>query len=96
MPDNQVTYAHTAVNVDDSTTIVLAENANRKYARIQNDDASLIVWLRVGEAAVANEGIRLDPGDDFEMTQGKNNVDPRVINAIASATGPAVALVVEA
>ncbi len=96
MPDNQVTYAHTEVNVDNTDTVALAANANRKYARIQNDDAALIVWLRVGEAAVANEGIRLDPAGVFEMTQAKNNVDPRVVNAIASAAGPAVALVVEA
>ncbi len=96
MPDNQVTYTHTTASVDNTDTIVLAANTDRKYARIQNDDPALILWLMVGAAAVANEGMRLGPDDVFEMTQAKNNVDPAVINGIASAVGPMVALVAEA
>ena len=96
MPDNQVTYAHTAVNVDNSDTELVADTPKRKYLRVQNNDAALIVWVRVGEAAVVNTGIRLGPGDEFEMTAAKNNVDPRDVNAIASDVGPAAVLIVEA
>lgn len=96
MPDNQVTYAHTAVNVDNTDTELVAETAARKYLRVQNNDAALIVWVFVGAAAVANTGIRLGPGEDYEMRQDKNNLDPRVVNGIASDVGPAVVLVTQA
>ncbi len=96
MPDNQVTYTHAAVDVNDSNTVVAAATAGRKYLQIQNDDAALIVWLKVGATAVANEGIRLGPGEEFEMRQDKNNVDPSVVNGIASAAGPAIVLVTQA
>ena len=96
MPDNQVTYAHTTADIVASTTLVIAAAANRKYLRVQNNDAALIVWVFVGAAAVANTGIRLGPGEDFEMRQDKNNVDPRVVNGIASDAGPAVVLVTQA
>ncbi len=96
MPDNQVTYAHTTAAIVDSTTEVIAEAANRKFLRVQNNDAALNVWISVGVAAVANTGIRLGPGEFYEMRQDKNNVDPRVVNGIASAAGPAVVLVTQA
>ena len=96
MPDNQVTYAHTAVDVPNATTAVVALTPGRKYLRVQNDDGALTVWLKVEGDAVANEGIKLGPGEDFEMRQDKNNVDPRAVNGIASAIGPAVVLVTQA
>lgn len=96
MPDNQVNYVHTTASVDNTDTVVAAANDDRKYLRVQNNDAALIVWIRVNEAAVANTGIRLGPGENYEMRQDKNNVDPRVVNGIASAAGPAVVLVTEA
>jgi hypothetical protein len=97
MPDNQVNITHTEASVDNSDTTVVAANDDRKYLWVQNNDAALIVWIRVGgAAAVANEGIRLGPGETFEMSQNKNNVDPRVVQGIASAAGPAVVLVAEA
>lgn len=96
MPDNQVTYAHTTANIVDSTTEVIAAAPARKYLRLQNDDGALSVWIKVGADAVLNEGIKLGPGEDYEMRQDKNNVDARVVNGIASAAGPAVVLVTQA
>ncbi len=96
MPDNQVTYAHTTANVVATTTQIIAETANRKFLRVQNDDGALTVWIKVGAAAVLNQGIKLGPGEYHEMRQDKNNVDPSVVNGIASAAGPAVVLVTQA
>lgn len=96
MPDNQVTYAHTEADVVDSTTEVIAAAANRKFLRVQNDDGAITVWIKVGAAAVLNEGIKLAPGEFYEMRQDRNNVDPRVVNGIGSAGGPAVVLVTQA
>lgn len=96
MPDNQVELTHTNVDVDNTTTEVAALNTDRKYLRVQNDDAALIVWLKVAAVAVASEGIRLGPGEDFEMRRDKNNLDNRAVNAIASAVGPAAVLVTQA
>ncbi len=96
MPDNQVTYAHTTANIVASTTQVIAAAANRKFLRVQNDDGALTVWIKVGAAAVLNQGIKLGPGEYYEMRQDKNNVDPRVVNGIASGAGPAVVLVTQA
>lgn len=96
MPDNQVTYAHTAAAIVASTTVVIAAAPNRKYLRVQNDDSSLTVWIKVGADAVLNQGIKLGPGEYHEMRQDMNNVDPRVVNGIASAAGPAAVLVTQA
>ena len=96
MPDNQVTYAHTTADIVASTTLAIAAAPKRKYLHIQNDDSSLTVWIKVGVDAVLNQGIKLGPGEFYEMRQDKNNVDPRVVNGIASAAGPAVVLVTQA
>ncbi len=96
MPDNQVTYTHSLGSAIDSTAVMVAANVSRKYLRLQNDDGALTVWLMLEDAAVLNEGIKLGPGEFYEMRQDKNNVDPRVVNGIASAAGPAVVLVTEA
>lgn len=96
MPDNQVEFTHTNVDVDNTTTEVAALNTDRKYLRVQNDDAAFIVWLKVAAVAVANEGIRLGPGETFEMRRDMNNLDNRAVNAIASAAGPAAVLVTQA
>lgn len=52
------TNGKTAVGATD--TVVLAADANRKWAVLTNDSDEAI-YLGMGEAAVMNEGIRLDP-----------------------------------
>lgn len=96
MPDNQVTYVHTTLSVDNTDTVVAALNADRKYLLVQNNHAALILWIKVGAAAVANEGIRVGPGAAHVMRADQNNVDPRAVNGIMSAAGPAVVLVTQA
>lgn len=97
MPDNQVTIVHSTASVDDSTTEVIVAAANRKYLRLTNNHPTITVFLRIGAAATLNTGIRLDPaGGTYEMRQDANNVDPRVVNGIGDAAGPAVILVAQA
>lgn len=98
MSDNQVTLTHTVASVDNSDTAVVAADADRKYLRIDNTHATLSVWLVVGAApvGVANTGIKIGPGEQFEMTRAKNNIDARAINGIASGAGPAIVLVAAA
>ncbi|KKN05829.1 hypothetical protein LCGC14_1083370 [marine sediment metagenome] len=98
MPDNQVTLAHTVASVDNSDTVVVAAAAGRKYLKIQNTHATVSVWILVGAAptAVANTGIKILAGESYEMTQAANNIDPRAVNGIGSAVGPAVVLVTQA
>src|SRR6266849_927347 len=51
---------HTAVSVATTTTSVLVSNTSRNYLLIQNDGANTI-YCKFNAAAVANQGIRLDP-----------------------------------
>ncbi len=98
MPDNQVTLAHTVASVDNSDTVVVAAAPTRKYRKIQNTHPTISVWILVAVAptAVANTGIKILAGESYEMTRAKNNIDPRAVNGIGSAAGPAVVLVTQA
>lgn len=96
MPDNQVTLVHTAVDVDDSDTAVVAAATGRKYLKIQNTHATIDVWILIGAAAVVNTGIKILAGESYEMTRAANNVDPQAVKGIGSAAGPAVVLVTQA
>jgi hypothetical protein len=53
-------FTHTEASVGVASGLALAANGDRKWALFQNDSDS-VIYLRIGEAAVANEGIRLDP-----------------------------------
>jgi len=58
---------NTAVSVGDTSTTILAANANRKYALIVNDSDTNI-YLALGAAAAVNSGIRLNAnGGAFEI-----------------------------
>lgn len=77
-----VTLAHTTASMGTSTAAVLAASSDRKYALIIND-SDTVVYLKLGAAAVANEGIRLTAsGGSFEMSPQIGNLDQRAINGI--------------
>jgi len=64
--------AHTAVSVSTSSVVVLASNASRKYALLINNH-SMPIYVKVGSAAVLNQGIRLEAdGGVYEMKLGEN------------------------
>lgn len=88
-----VTYAHTVATANTGSTVMLAANASRKYALLQND-GSVPVYIKVGAAAVASQGIRLDPGGSFEMSGFFGNLATGAINGI-TASGTAVVMATE-
>ena len=89
-----VTMAHTTATATGTTSAMLASNANRKYALLQND-GSVDVYIKLNAAAVASQGIRLlANGGSYEMSLAFGNLDTRAVNGI-TASGSAVVLVVE-
>ena len=79
------TATHTEASIGTGTTLVLALNEARVYALFVNDSDTTI-YLRFGEDAVLNEGIRVNAnGGSFEMTQQQGNLYSGVVNGISSA-----------
>ncbi len=79
---------HTAVSCTNSTGEALALNGGRVSALFVNDGTSTI-WIAINQAAVANEGIRLNAnGGSYYITdKGQGNLDREAVNCItASAT----------
>jgi len=89
------TPTHSAVTVTSTTTQALAANANRKYALLIND-SDTVIYIKLGAAAVANEGIRLNAnGGSYEMSDLHGNLYAGAINAIHGSTGNKTLLVTE-
>ncbi len=85
VPASTSSLVHTAVTAGAVSTVALAANASRKYAVLVND-SDKEVYIMVGETAVLNQGIRINPnGGSYEMAAVYRNLDLRVINAISSA-----------
>lgn len=88
------TPTHTAVTVGVATTALLASNANRLYALLINDSNETI-YIKLGVAAVLNEGIRLNvSGGSYEISKKFGNLYTGAINGIC-ASGGKVCLVTE-
>jgi len=89
------TPTHSAVTVTSTTTQALAANANRKYVLLVNDSDTAI-YIKLGAAAVANEGIRLNAnGGSYEMSNLGGNLYAGAINAIHGGSGNKTLLVTE-
>lgn len=89
-----LTLTHTAATATTSTGAMLAANTSRRYALIQNV-GSTPVFLKVGAAAVANQGIMLQAnGGAYEMSAAFGNLATGAVNGITS-TGSAVVTVTE-
>lgn len=88
VPDNATTaITHTTAAVGVAPGAALAANPARKYALLVNDSDS-VIYLKIGAAAVANAGIRLNAsGGSYEMSAAYGNLDTRAINAISTGTG---------
>ena len=81
------TPTHTAPSIGTTSTTALASNAGRLYALLINDSDETI-YLKLGVAAVANEGIRLNAnGGSYEMSKKLGNLYTGVINAICASGG---------
>ena len=88
------TVAHTEVSCTSSSGAALATNSARQSALFINDGTA-VIWLRIGETAVANEGIRLNAnGGSYTIADVYGNRDTEAINCI-TASATVVLLVVE-
>ena len=88
-------YAHTAPTAAVTSGAALAANVARKFAMIIND-SDTTVYLKVGAAAVLNEGIRINAnGGSYTMSEAEGNLDTRAINSIHGGAGTKVLLVTE-
>ena len=86
-------YTHTAVVVGNTSTPLLAActDRSRAYVLIQNVSSEK-VDIKVGAAAVADEGIQIAPAStgivtatgSFEMSEAKNNLSFDAINGITA------------
>lgn len=89
------TPTHTEINVNVTSTQLLAENLNRKYVLIINNSDTEI-FISLGVTAVANKGILLmSKGSAFEISSMAGNLYTGVINAIHNSTGTKQVLITE-
>ena len=78
------TPTHTAVSVGVATTVALASNTNRRYALFINN-SNVEIYLKLGVAAVLNQGIRLNrSGGSYEVSRLNGALYTGAVNAIAS------------
>ena len=88
------TLTHTHPTIAAATTVALAANTTRKYALFENDSDE-VIYIKVGVAAVLNQGIRLNAsGGSYEMSFLIGNLNTGAVNAI-STSGSKVLLVAE-
>lgn len=88
------TKTHTHPTIAATTTAALAANTDRLYALFENDSDEAI-YLKVGVAAVMNQGIRLNAyGGSYEMSGALGNLNTGAVNGICT-SGSKVLLVVE-
>jgi hypothetical protein len=81
---NLNTPTHAVVTVGNTTTAALAASAYRTYVLLINDSDEAI-YIKIGAAAVLNEGIRINAnGGTFEMSQANHNLCSGAINAICT------------
>jgi hypothetical protein len=89
-----LTMTHSNFTVNTTSATILVLNANRKYARLQNDGATTI-YLNFGATAVAGQGIRLEAnGGVYELSAAHGNLTTGGIRAIV-ASGTSSILVTE-
>lgn len=89
--DNEV---HAAVSCANTTTEALALNGGRVSALFVNDSTQTI-WIAINQAAVANEGIRLNAnGGSYYISDLDGNLDREAVNCIV-ASGSGIILVTE-
>ena len=88
------TATHSQPTIGATTTVALAANAARLYALLVND-SNEDVYIKLGAAAVLNQGIRLNAGGgSYELNRRVGNLHTGAINAIC-ASGGKVLLVTE-
>ena len=77
--------ATTAVNVGTTDTVVLATNLGRREVTIVNDGAN-IVYLSLGRAATAANGIRLAAGASYTTNLWEGSINAIALTAATNVT----------
>jgi len=91
-----VTPAHTKVSVGVASTTVIAANTSRKSLLIVNDSDTTVYLNLAGDAAVLNEGVRLNSGgSSYEMSAGLGNLVTGAIAGIHGGSGTKLLLITE-
>jgi len=86
-PGVYTTPTHTQPVIANATTVALAANANRLYALFVNDGTEPI-YLKIGVAAVMNQGIRLNAaGGSYEISRRSGNMNVGAFNGICASGG---------
>lgn len=88
---SSITCTNTAKTITNASAELVASNTNRQYLLIQNKSASGAIYINFGATATLANGIRLNPGDSYEMS---DVISIQAINAIGSiASNPDVVVV---
>lgn len=74
----------TQVSVDNTSTVLLAANPDRKYAHIFNNTTNYI-FIQFEASAALNQGIKINPGNYFTITG--DNLWLGAVNGIALIPG---------
>lgn len=78
---------HTTAACGVASTAALAANTARTYAMFVNDSDTTI-YLKVGAAAVVNEGVPLNAsGGSWEMSEAFGNASTTAVNCIHGGAG---------
>ncbi len=94
-PGEYATPTHSELSVTVASQVALAANVNRLYALFINDSDSA-VYLKLGAAAVAHEGVVLNPnGGNYPMSKQIGNLYTGAVYAIHGAVGNKVLTVLE-
>lgn len=84
---NMTTVTHSAINVQNASTLVSAINPDRQYMYLQND-SDTVIYLGLDVAAEANKGIRLAAnGGTYEMSPAQANLSKCAVYAISASSG---------
>lgn len=52
--------------VTNTSSVIVAANANRRFIRITNNTTVNTLWIKFGAAAITGEGLKLSPGVTYE------------------------------
>lgn len=85
-------FDNSAKAVTNASAQLIAENINRQYLLVQNNDASAVVYLAFGKAATVADGVRVVPGGFYELS---GTVPTQAVHAIGSAANNPNVVVVE-
>lgn len=86
---------HAAFNAVNTTQEAVAANPQRTYLLLINDSDTAL-YLKLGAAAVVNQGIRLNAnGGSLELSDINANLDLRAVNVIHGGAGNKALLITE-